>query len=152
MIAFHKKKGVLGWLIDLLSRRGGYQHTSIIFRDRRIFESHITPGVHFAGYANKLDGMTVYEVPCSRISEDIARCWAHFVEGRKYDTGGTVDLAAPWDGGFVRQSDDKYFCSELAVHVCQKAGLLKDLIPHRESPNSLEKVVRELGWPKIEQL
>jgi hypothetical protein len=151
-LAFKRAKGLVGRLINFFSGRGGFMHVATIFSDGRLIEAHFGKGVQWYDYKPTGKGWVFYKVPCTEAGEFKARVFAEATVDKDYDTLGVLDLINGDTGGLICQHDDKWFCDEHAARLCEVSGALPDIYEAKESPNSLEKMVRAMGWDRYEEL
>jgi hypothetical protein len=148
-LAFEKSgpAGLSGWAIDLFTGLGGASHVETVFDGGVTISAQAPEGVteiHERIYTP--DKWRVY---------DLANSWADFtvVNVGRREVGCPYDyrdlfhhLPFLW---WVKESPKAWICSELAVYLCQQAGLFMDLTPFKVTPNGLEKAVRKAGFKQV---
>lgn len=141
-ICFHRPKRLLGYLIALRTL-GKYSHCEFILNDY-VYLSN-PGGVKVKPFVYK-DNMDIYELD-SNI--DISTLLIEFkkVQGKGYDYGA-IFFAQLLELGIEHK--DKYFCSELCIHLINKAldesltYNLKELKPSAFSPTKLFKYLKSM--------
>lgn len=110
-IAFYKAEGKL---LDKVIRwwtKSPYSHCELLFPDNWMFSADAWSNrVRFTDQFN-LENWDVFSVPLDDGKLLMLRDWCAYREGRKYDWWGVVQFLLP----FVKQSPDRWFCSELCA-------------------------------------
>jgi hypothetical protein len=139
-ISFHKPKSLVGYLISLRTL-GKYSHCEFVLNDY-VYLSN-PGGVRIKPFVYK-ENMDIYELD-SNI--DIPTLLTEFkkLQGKGYDYGA-IFFAQLLELGIEHK--DKYFCSELCIHLLNKAldesltHKLKTLKPSAFSPAKLFKYLK----------
>ena len=134
-LAFRKPVDLIDHLVSIVTM-GPYCHVGIVY-DNMTISSEKKNGVvkHIFEDSAICDFI---EIETSKEKEII-----EFLEneiGCKYDLFGTLRFVLP----FIKQSSDKWFCSELVVTALAKDSRFKGWEAQRFSPNSLYKKIKSL--------
>jgi O-methyltransferase involved in polyketide biosynthesis len=148
-LAFAKKNGLLGKLIDWFSGRGGYCHCAVVFGDGMLTESQAPKGVRFRDRL-PTSGYVFYKIDVPEHLENKARILAELTAGAEYDYGAIGQQLTPL--ALLRHDDDKWICSEYAVALLHAMHLAGDLVAAETSPNELESWCRSNGFERTETL
>lgn len=112
--AFYKgtSSGLFGVFdkLDHAWENGQYSHVELVFSDGVNASSVLDGGVRFEqpGVEKFSDPTQWSLVECSMFDEATARAWFTANQGKKYDVWGDAHFVV----GFIKQSDNRYFCSE----------------------------------------
>ena len=139
-ISFHRPKTILGLLITLRTL-GKYSHCEFVYNDYVYYSN--PGGVRVKPFVYK-DNMDIYELD---ENIDIPILLEEFkkIKGRGYDYWAIL-LSQLLELGIEHK--DKYFCSELCIHLINKAlddsltYKLKTLKPSVFSPSKLYKYLK----------
>lgn len=131
--------GFFGPFVDALSGFGGYSHAELVFRDGTCLSSTYGAGVTLGD--RDLTGWLVVDLPFVPYETERAiREWAKGEVGSGYDALGVARFVLP----FLRQSPDRWFCSEIVVAALQLAGFFPGVKAWTVSPNRLRRMAGEL--------
>ena len=111
-ISFHKPKSIVGLLITLRTL-GKYSHCELIYNDY-VYLSN-PGGVRIKPFVRK-DNMDIYELD-SHIEIPIVLEEFKKIKGKGYDYGAIL-FSQLLELGIEHK--DKYFCSELCIHLINK--------------------------------
>jgi hypothetical protein len=134
----YKPSQLSGWMgsaIDVMSGFGGISHVELVFSNgdtlRASYGELVTldPGRDHTGWDMEAIDTTDGE-------EELIRVWASREVGCHYDKWGVARFVLPW----MRQHDDKWFCSEICVAALQRVNRLLFEDAWRVSPNALRKL------------
>jgi len=141
-IRFKKSKGAgaLSGLIDLFSGARGYCHVELEFDNQISYSSDSADGgTRYKRIIYNPQEWDTYEFYSTSDQEAIVDAFCESELGSGYDWRGVLNFRFPWE----REHPDKWFCSEVVVAALHRVGLLTALKPHKTSPNSLWKYLRE---------
>ena len=141
-ISFHKPKSLLGYLISLRTL-GKYSHCEFILND---YVYLANPGGVRKKVYKPIENADIFELH-EHIQIPVVLKKKKKVVGKGYDYGAIL-FAQLLELGI--EHDDKYFCSELCIHLINK-GLdesltykLKQLKPSAFSPSKLFKYLKNM--------
>jgi hypothetical protein len=136
-IVFHKGVWPWDWAIRVFSM-GRFSHCEVIFSDGMWFSSR--PGKGTAYKVRKLDdNWEVLDLWVSPEVEAEVRKWCDSENNCPYDWLGVARFVL----GFLKPSEERWFCSEICAAIIQKCGYLNYVEPHKLHPVGLYNLCKK---------
>ena len=159
-VALYKSAHDGRWLdnaINALSGFGGYSHAELVFSNGISFSSTMRdPSVDSLGrpkpdgtrfkqidYGEHPERWDLIELKIGLMAEAYIAQFCRDQIDARYDFWGCMRFAVP----FVKQHEDKWFCSEVVTAALKIVGYepLRDQKPHKVSPNYLARLLARKG-------
>lgn len=140
-VAFLKKCPTFTDGLIKLWTRSDYCHVEFIFPDGRMFSSVPGIGTRFTENFNEAD---YYIKELTLTNKQINTLWDFCYEELNCDYD--------WKGIFLsqivsmsREDSEKWFCSEIVTKGLEVVGILKGVIPYKNSPQDVFKILENLA-------
>lgn len=125
-----------------------HSHVELEFPDGASFSSRAFAsgkakkrnGTYYKRIDYSKGGWNTVTIPVTRHQSEVLRAFCDENDGEDYDFEGV----AAFKLFLLGQDPDKWFCSEVCTAALQEAGIARDLIPHKTSPDRLYSRLLEL--------
>ena len=147
IIVFKKRGGIFAAAIKLWTR-GPYSHCELMWEDCDTFSSAAPDsGTRFLSKPKICDAeWDAFWIDTSKLTSSAIRrsCMDELNCG--YDWLGILMACVL---GVSRQSDTKWFCSEICAWALMKHGVLPQSKPHFQDPNSFARLIQANGAKRL---
>lgn len=138
-VAFYKAKGNFIDTIVRLFTWSKYSHCELLFPDGRLFSSDgwESKGVRFTT-KYRPDNWDILYIGTDTKTIDNLVMWCNTFVGKKYDWLGVLRFVFP----FLKESKDKWFCSEICTKALQEIKFLdQDIKAYKITPKKLYRLI-----------
>lgn len=119
--------------------KDSFSHCEILFSDGVMFSaSQYENSTRFRRHSYSSDSWKYVNTYATKVQEARVRTFCNSIEDSEYDYMGILGFIFP-----VKDSERRWFCSEVCTFALQKASMVEDLTASKTSPNRLYK---ELVW------